>query len=267
MKGWIKLYRQIWNNPYFADPDFVSVWVWLLCNVTHEPKDVLFKGKRISLTPGQLTTGRKIMAKATGVHESKIHRVLDLLKNEQQIEQQTSNSCRLITIKNWDRYQINEQQSEQPVNNHRTTDEQPVNTKQEYKEYKNISTNVDIHVPTQKTEKAFRLESSEYLLSILLLELIRVNNPKFKAPDLQKWAAEIDKMLRLDFRTVEEVEFIIRWAQASDFWKRNILSAAKLREKFDQLWIQAKGKFEEAVEKERKTTVPHFDNPYAHANN
>lgn len=46
-------------------------------------------------------------------------------------------------------------------------------------------------------------------------------------------------LLDKDGRTVEQVESAIRWCQADEFWRANILSASKLREKFDQLRLSA----------------------------
>ena len=47
-------------------------------------------------------------------------------------------------------------------------------------------------------------------------------------------------LLDRDGYTPEQVSYIIDWAQASDFWQANVLSAAKLREKFTQLVAQAR---------------------------
>ena len=47
-------------------------------------------------------------------------------------------------------------------------------------------------------------------------------------------------LLDRDGYTPEQVGYIIDWAQASDFWQANVLSAAKLREKFTQLVAQAR---------------------------
>ena len=88
----------------------------------------MFKGERITLMPGQLITGRKSIVKVFSLTESKVQRILKKQENEQQIEQQTSNKNRLITVLNWEQYQQSEQQIEQPVNNKRTTSEQQVNT-------------------------------------------------------------------------------------------------------------------------------------------
>ena len=130
--GFIKQYRSILNNPICCkDADTFAVWNYLLLKATHKPYYVLFKGAKVLLQPGQLITGRKKIARFWHISESKVQRILKMLKSEQQIEQQTSNVSRLITVSNWDKYQVSEQQSEQPVNNQRTL----------YKNTKNIKNN------------------------------------------------------------------------------------------------------------------------------
>ena len=139
MEGWIKIHRKILDNPIICkDSDYLSVWIYLLLNATHKEIPALFKGKKIILQKGQLITGRKSMAKQLKISESKIYRIINEYKSEHQIEQQTSNQNSLITILNWDKYQQIEQQDEQPVNNQRTTSEQPVNTNKNVKNDKNV---------------------------------------------------------------------------------------------------------------------------------
>lgn len=144
-EGWIKLHRQLFNHARSGDPDWVALWVRLLSMATHQSKETVFNGKVIKLLPGQLITGRKILAQLTGITESKIQRLLSCYESEQQIEQQTAFHSRLITVKNWNQYQQSEQQIEQQMNSKRTASEQPMNTIQEDKELKKerISTNVD----------------------------------------------------------------------------------------------------------------------------
>jgi hypothetical protein len=88
----------------------------------------MFAGKPIICLPGQFTTGRKKLSIETGIKESKIERILMYFeKIEQQIEQRKSSTNRLISVINWDKYQQSEQQSEQRLNNDRTTTEQRLN--------------------------------------------------------------------------------------------------------------------------------------------
>lgn len=138
-RGYIKLYRSILDNPVvFKDSDHFAVWCYLLLMATHNGCDVMFGGERIHLDPGQLTTGRKIIAQKTKVNESKVQRILKTFEIEQQIEQRTDRQCRLISILNWTKYQKSEQRNEQRVNNDWTTSEQRLNTKQECKNKKNV---------------------------------------------------------------------------------------------------------------------------------
>lgn len=139
MEGWIKIHRKMLENPIICkDSDYLSVWIYLLLNATHKEIPALFKGEKITLQPGQLITGRKSMSTKLKISESKIYRIINEYKSEQQIEQQTSNKNSLITILNWDKYQQSEQQNEQQMNNKRTTTEQQLNTNKNVKNDNNI---------------------------------------------------------------------------------------------------------------------------------
>ena len=90
--------------------------------------------------------------------------------------------------------------------------------------------------------KTFDDASEEINLSKYLFEKIRKNNPDHKKPNFQNWAKHIDFMIRIDKRAPERIKEVIEWCQQDSFWHKNILSTAKLREKFDQLYLGMKGK-------------------------
>lgn len=118
MDGWFKIHRKILENPIVCkDAEHIAIWIYLLSNATYTDFTAVFKGKKITLHPGQLITGRKVISDRFKINESKVQRILKSFENDQQIEQQTSNVNRLITILNWGKYQLIEQQNEQPVNN------------------------------------------------------------------------------------------------------------------------------------------------------
>ena len=87
-------------------------------------------------------------------------------------------------------------------------------------------------------QKKYTKESMQ--LSELLYKLIKESLPTFKKPIINSWANHIDKMIRLDSRTEEQIEYVINWCQKDTFWQANILSTKKLREKFDTLVAQIK---------------------------
>lgn len=86
-------------------------------------------------------------------------------------------------------------------------------------------------------------------LANLLADLIKGNNPDWQLRGkIETWAEHVEKMRRIDKRTPQQIEYMIRWTQAHDFWQANILSTAKLRIKFNDLIPQVK---REAVKNHR----------------
>ena len=76
-------------------------------------------------------------------------------------------------------------------------------------------------------------------LSKKLFYLILENDPKTKQPNFEKWSEHIEKLIRIDKRTPDEISHVIQWTQQDDFWMSNILSTAKLRKSFNQLWLKS----------------------------
>ena len=134
MSGWIKVHRKMLDNPVvFKDPDHLAVWMYLLLEATHQEYPQMFGGRKVILKPGQLITGRKKIAEKTGVQESKVKRILNRFKIDQQIDQQTERYGSIISILAWDKYQMDDQQNTQQVTNERPTSDQRVTTIQEHK--------------------------------------------------------------------------------------------------------------------------------------
>jgi len=234
-KGWVSLHRKTLENPVICkDSDYFSVWCYLLMNATHECYDAEFKGERITLKKGQLITGRKAISEKFNISESKVQRILKRFEIEQQIEQQTSSRKRLISIVNWSLYQGSEQQIEQRVNNKRTTSEQQVNTNNNVitKECNNANKK------TSSSQTKFDEDGNEYRLAKFLYQNIIKNRPEFKKPNLQSWAKEFDKILRIDKRQLVEVKSLITWVQNDSFEMSNVMSPGKLRKRYDQLAIK-----------------------------
>jgi hypothetical protein len=86
----------------------------------------------------------------------------------------------------------------------------------------------------------FADDSIELSLSSELYNLMLENNPNAKKPILQTWAKSVDLMIRRDKRSVEDIKRVMKWSQKDEFWRKNILSTEKLREKFDQLTMGMK---------------------------
>lgn len=96
-----------------------------------------------------------------------------------------------------------------------------------------------------RAAKVLPMDSEEVRLAALLRDTILSYKPDaidagkaLKPAKLQNWAVPIDLMLRVDKRSVADIEAVIAWLPTSDFWPKNILSPSSLREKFDRLQMQ-----------------------------
>ena len=133
-RGYIKTFRSLEDWVLYKDSEAVHLLTHLMIKAQHKDTKIDHYGKPFTIKAGQLLTGRKKLHDETGINESKIQRLLVKLENFGEIEQQTNNKDRLITLVKWEQFQSEPSKrtaNEQQVNNKRTTSEQQVNTKQE----------------------------------------------------------------------------------------------------------------------------------------
>lgn len=220
------------------------------------------KGDFVNLKPGQAIFGRKEWGERLNIDQYKVNRTILLFKDAEMISLFTvAKKYSIITISNWEEYQGEKYTNFAP--NHTQENEQK-NTQAETalnKALKAICTQENtqenergLHVSythnkkvknekkkDNKLSSSFDENSIEYTLAVELKQFILSNNENAKVPDdLQKWSYDINKMIRLDKRSEQDIRNAIKYSQTSKFWQCNILSPAKLREKFDTLYLQQK---------------------------
>lgn len=96
----------------------------------------------------------------------------------------------------------------------------------------------------------------EYQCVDMLIQSCMAVFPGSKVPqtreEKRKWAVEIERMKRLDKRNESDIIEALTYATTDGFWKSNIRSARKFREKFETLIIQSRSK----VAKNDRETKP-----------
>lgn len=86
-----------------------------------------------------------------------------------------------------------------------------------------------------------------------LAEAIEDNGSK-RPTITDEWRRAARLMIDRDERTTEQIVAAIKWSQAHHFWKSNILSMPKLREKYDQLRLRAQSENTPRASPVRSTT-------------
>ena len=102
---------------------------------------------------------------------------------------------------------------------------------------KNLNPNVSYNDSLNDPHTDSSSPADSIRLATLLRDLILARQPKARErrSKMDDWADDIDKLIRIDGHDPQEIEAVVRWCQTDSFWKANIRSGWKLREKFDQL--------------------------------
>lgn len=143
---------------------------------------------------------------------------------------QGTNKGTIATILDSTIYDINSpsvEPSSEPTKNQQRTNQEPLTKKVRKKERKEKEKRKEPQAALSPSEDARRLAS-------VFFQSIKSWLPSLKDPNMPKWQREIDLMIRRDNRSVAEIQSVIDFLPGS-FYGKNVLSAAKLREKFDQI--------------------------------
>jgi hypothetical protein len=202
----------------------------------------------VKLNAGQFVTGRfdlhtmynKGLGQKEIVSEKTVWRWLEKLENGEFLTINSTNKYSIVTVVNWQLYQSNDQQNDQQMTNKRPTDDQQMTTKKNVKNKEN-----DKNDKKQSRQKPiYDEDSSPYKMALYLHQKILVHAEEsgvghlVSNANLQSWADDCRKLLELDKVEKSLIRDVIDWATTDDFWKTNILSASKLRSKFQDLAIK-----------------------------
>jgi hypothetical protein len=91
---------------------------------------------------------------------------------------------------------------------------------------------------TQSSCRTLRFDAADLATANWMFGLIQKLDPGHKKPNLEAWASEIRLTRERDGRTDQEIRDVFGWANTDSFWRTNILSPSKLREKFTQLRLK-----------------------------
>lgn len=97
-------------------------------------------------------------------------------------------------------------------------------------------------VKTKNATIAQYSEDVEYLTDLLINKIEQNNSNAKKPSNIDSWKKEIQSMIEIDKYTFAQVSRMIEFSQHDDFWKSNILSSKKLREKAGTLILQMQRK-------------------------
>lgn len=143
MSGWVKMHRVFAKWEWYDQANCVSVFIDLLIHANFEAG----KYRGVNIPRGALTTSPDKIALRTGLTRQQVRTVLGKLTSTNEITTKTTNLFTMISITNWDKFQVEDEVSTSKITskitNKQPTDNQPITTSKNLriKEGKNNTVN------------------------------------------------------------------------------------------------------------------------------
>jgi hypothetical protein len=132
-KGWVKCYREQFNN-WISKKPFCDgyAWTYLYSRANYKKGMINFRNEYIEVKRGQFLTSKLKLKDTFGWTYRHVENLLKALENDEMITYRTTNRYIVITIINYDLYQSNDDESdkqngEQMINRLGTDDKQITN--------------------------------------------------------------------------------------------------------------------------------------------
>ena len=136
--GWIKLPREILDDPIIKKPKLLQLYMYCYLRANHQESKIIFNDSIIKIERGSFITGRKKISMDLNIHETTIYNRLKSLRKLNYISIKPNSKFSILTIVNYDRYQSYELKDEQQHGNKITTGKQQTNTDNNDKNDKNV---------------------------------------------------------------------------------------------------------------------------------
>lgn len=162
--GWIKVHRKMTEWEWYQDPNTCRLFLHLLLTVNHKP----MKWRGIEVPIGSKITSREKLSQETGLSQRQVRTALSHLESTNEVTKSTTSTHTLITVVNFEKYQVTDQVTDQrPTNERPSTDQRPTTNKND-KNDKNEKKRRSIYSAEGAVDASFQtLEAREAMKAYL----------------------------------------------------------------------------------------------------
>lgn len=258
-KGFALIHRQFMDSRLYRDSQAVHLWLHLILKANHTDEEVNTDIGMMIVRRGQMITGRPTLVSETFIPDNKVKSLLRTFESKGMINiESKGRKFSLISIVKYDDFQsqncptdVQQMSSANTSKNAPLSDVCPTHVQRLSINNNNIlNTNVfndrpriskssprkakpEAAVSSPKGDKwgnADDLKAAQWIF-----QLITRISPSAKTPNWSGWANDVRLMREQDNRTHSDICQMFKFANQDSFWRSNILSPAKLREKWTQL--------------------------------
>lgn len=258
-KGFALIHRQFMDSRLYRDSQAVHLWLHLILKANHTDEEVNTDIGMMIVRRGQMITGRPTLVSETFIPDNKVKSLLRTFESKGMINiESKGRKFSLISIVKYDDFQSQNCPTDvQRMSNSNTSKSAPLGdvcpTDVQRLSINNnniLNTNVFNDRPriSKSSPRKVKPEaavsspkgdkwgtSDDLKAAQWVFQLITRISPSAKTPNWSGWANDVRLMREQDGRTHSDICQMFKFANQDSFWKSNILSPAKLREKWTQL--------------------------------
>lgn len=245
MSGFIKLHRKIQEHWIYQEKRKFSryeAWLDMLMMANHRKNKFLHGSELVEVEKGQFVTSEVKLMERWDWGKNKLRLFFDLLEKDGMVIKKSDRKRTTITICNYGLYHTFETTDGPQTDCERTDNGLITDTNKNEENVENEKN--DKKVKPLSRNKTYSEDSVEYKMALYLHTKIMEHANEsgvahlVEKANLQKWADDCRKLLEIDKVDKALIKDVIDWTTSHSFWKSNILSASKLREKFQDLAIK-----------------------------
>lgn len=257
-KGFALIHRQFMDSRLYRDSQAVHLWLHLILKANHTDEEVNTDIGMMIVRRGQMITGRPTLVSETFIPDNKVKSLLRTFESKGMINiESKGRKFSLISIVKYDDFQSQNCPTDvQRMPNANTSENAPLSdvcpTDVQRLSINNNILNTNVFNDRPRISKSSpRKAKPEAAVSSpkgdkwgtaddlkaaqRIFQLITRISPSAKTPNWPGWANDVRLMREQDSRTHSDICQMFKFANQDSFWKSNILSPAKLREKWTQL--------------------------------
>ncbi|MEG0716582.1 MAG: hypothetical protein RR467_17800 [Morganella sp. (in: enterobacteria)] len=235
-KGFALIHRKMKELPFYkTDSDAVHLWIHFILSANHAAGTVLTEFGEVLCRRGEFITGRNTLAFETGIDPNRIKYLILKFEKLGMISKESNKKFSKIFIVKYDDYQqkIVPTECHQSATNNNILNTNVFNDRPRISKSSPRKVKPDSAVSSPKGDKwgtADDLKAAQWIF-----QLITRISPSAKTPNWSGWANDVRLMREQDNRAHVDICQMFKFANQDSFWKSNVLSPAKLREKWTQL--------------------------------
>jgi hypothetical protein len=201
MEGWIKIHRKLLMNAVFYKADYFQVWMYILLNVNHETRKMIWNNESKTIEKGSGIFSQKKISSELKIPIGTVNNILKFLKAESQIEIKSTPKFTEIKVIMWSEYQEAETISENKLKTERKQNENRMKTNRKQNETnkneKNEENDKNVKNEEKEGEIVFPFSSDQFLTMWTNWKTFKLESFKFKYDSKISEQAALKKISQL----------------------------------------------------------------------